>query len=71
MNTMERAHETIEEVHHGDNWTRNVAVLISILAATLALTDFGGKAAQNAYLTHHVWRSRTIGRSINRRISAR
>ena len=31
-----------------------VAVLVSILAAVLAMTEIGGKAAQNAYLTHHV-----------------
>jgi hypothetical protein len=31
-----------------------VAVLVSVLAAVLAMTGIGGKAAQNAYLTHHV-----------------
>jgi hypothetical protein len=52
---MERAHETIEEhAHHGDPWARGVAVLVSILAAVLAMTEIGGKAAQTAYLTHHV-----------------
>lgn len=53
--SFERAHETVE--HHGehsDNWTRGVAVLISFLAAALAMTEIGGKAAQNAYLTYHV-----------------
>lgn len=52
---MERAHETIEEhAGHSDPWARGVAVLVSILAAVLAMTEIGGKAAQNAYLTHHV-----------------
>jgi hypothetical protein len=53
--SMERAHETIEEhASHSDPWARGVAVLVSILAAALAMTEIGGKAAQNAYLTHHV-----------------
>jgi len=52
---MERAHETIEEhSEHSDRWARGVAVLVSVLAAVLAMTEIGGKAAQNAYLTHHV-----------------
>lgn len=50
----ERAHETIEEHGHSDSWARGVAVLVSVLAAALALTEIGGKAAQNAYLTDHV-----------------
>jgi hypothetical protein len=53
--SMERAHETIEEhAPHGDPWARRVAMLISLLAAALAITQVGGKAAQNAYLTYHV-----------------
>ena len=52
---MERAHETIEEDGgHSDAWARGVAVLVSFLAAALALSEIGGKAAQNAYLTHHI-----------------
>jgi hypothetical protein len=53
--SMERAHETIEEhAPHSDPWARRVAVLVSALAAVLAMTEIGGKAAQNAYLTHHI-----------------
>jgi hypothetical protein len=53
--SMERAHETIEEhAEHSDPWARRVAVLVSVLAAVLAMTEIGGKQAQNAYLTHHV-----------------
>jgi hypothetical protein len=52
---IERAHETIEEhASHSDPWARGVAVLVSVLAAVLAITEIGGKKAQNAYLTHHV-----------------
>jgi hypothetical protein len=52
---VERAHETIDEhASHSDPWARGVAVLVSVLAAVLAMTEIGGKAAQNAYLTHHV-----------------
>ncbi len=52
---MEKAHETIEDhAGHSDPWARGVAVLVSFLAAALALSEIGGKAAQNAYLTHHV-----------------
>nr|WP_294563691.1 DUF4337 domain-containing protein [uncultured Rhodopila sp.] len=53
--TVERAHETIEEhARHGDPWARNVAILVSVLAAALAVTEIGGNAAQNAYLAQHV-----------------
>jgi hypothetical protein len=53
--SLERAHETIEKRGgHGESGSRGVALLISILAAVLALTEIGGKAAQNAYLTYHV-----------------
>jgi hypothetical protein len=52
---MERAHETIEEhAHPAEPRARGVAILVSLLAAALALSDIGGKAAQTAYLTSHV-----------------
>ena len=52
---MEKAHETIENhAPHGDPWARGVAVMVSVLAAALALSEIGGKAAQNQYLTHHI-----------------
>jgi hypothetical protein len=54
--SLERAHE-IHEAHgpaHGDPWARGVAVLVSALAAGLALAQIGEKASQNAYLTHHI-----------------
>jgi hypothetical protein len=53
--SLERAHETIEEHGgHADPSGRRVAILVSFLAAALALAQIGGNAAQNAYLTHHV-----------------
>lgn len=53
--SLERAHETIHEhADHSDPWARRVAMLVSLLAAALALSEIGGKAAQNAYLTRHV-----------------
>jgi hypothetical protein len=52
---MERAHETIEEhAHHSEPRARNVAILVSMLAAVMALSEIGGKAAQTEYLTAHV-----------------
>lgn len=55
---LERTKETIEEAHHahtqGEPWARAVAVLVSFLAASLALSEIGGKSAQNAYLTDHI-----------------
>jgi hypothetical protein len=55
---MERAHETMEHHQHGgehgDPGARRIAVLISFLAAALAITGIGGKQAENQYLTQHV-----------------
>ncbi|HEX2941761.1 MAG TPA: DUF4337 family protein [Rhodopila sp.] len=57
---LERAHETMEHHEHGhgheqaDPWSRRVAVLVSALAAALAITGIAGNAAQNEYLTHHI-----------------
>ena len=51
----EHAHEAIEKhASHSDPWARRVAMLVSMLAATLALSQIGGKMSQNAYQTHHV-----------------
>ena len=54
--SMERAHETMHAEHHpaGDPWARGVAVLVSFLAASMALAEIGGKSTQNAYLTNHI-----------------
>jgi hypothetical protein len=56
VNGLETA-ETIEKAHHGehkDPVARNVAVLVAILAAALALAQMGAVAAQTEYLTHHI-----------------
>ena len=55
--------EALEQSHHiqghhaeshSDSGARRVAVLISVLAAVLALAQMGEKSSQNAYLTHHI-----------------
>ncbi len=58
--TIEHAQEGLEHAHHaaehggGGHLPRNMAILIAALAAALALTEMGEKAAQNDYLTHHI-----------------
>ncbi len=60
--TIEHAKEAIEHAHHqathgeheADNFSRNVAVMVGVLAAVLALAELGEKSAQNAYLTYHI-----------------
>jgi hypothetical protein len=64
---IEQAQEALEHAHHqaqhGDEAksSRNVAIMIATLAACLALSEMGEKAAQNAYLTHHISVSDTYG----------
>jgi hypothetical protein len=57
--TIDHAREGLEHAEHGaathgDTSARRIAVLIAVLAVALALADMGEKAAQNAYLTHHI-----------------
>ena len=60
--TIEHAKEAIEHAHHEashggheeGNFSRNVAVMVGVLAAVLALAELGEKGAQNAYLTYHI-----------------
>jgi Domain of unknown function (DUF4337) len=53
--SLERAQEAIEEhASHSDPWARRVAVLVSMLAAVLAIAGIGAKSSENAYLTHHI-----------------
>ncbi len=57
--TIEHAREGLHHAQHTagehtDHTARRIAVLIAVLAAILALADIGEKAAQNAYLTHHI-----------------
>lgn len=54
---LEHAHHIQGHHHeeaHSDTGARRVAVLISILAAALAIAQMGEKSSQNAYLTHHI-----------------
>jgi hypothetical protein len=51
----EEAHETIHEHGgHSDPYAKRVAVLVSALAAALALTEIGAKSTQNEYLKDHI-----------------
>lgn len=56
--SIEQAHDAIDEAHHahehGDTSARSIAVLVSVLAAILALAGVGEKSAQNSYLTYHI-----------------
>jgi len=57
--SIDRAKETIESAgEEGENKlggnARNIAVLVAVLAAALAVTEMGEKRAQNEYLTHHI-----------------
>jgi len=55
--SVEMATESIEHTHHAahaDTGARRVAMLVAGLAAALALSEMGEKAAQNDYLTHHI-----------------
>jgi hypothetical protein len=61
---MEYAHERLEHTaQHGHDptvsWSRLAAVIIAVLAGALALTEFGAKDAQTAYLAEHVAASDT------------
>ena len=60
---IDRAKETIEHAHHHmtegaehepDHFARNVAMLVAVLAAALAIAEIGEKSSQNAYLTFHI-----------------
>jgi len=63
VDPVETAHEQISEAHeaHGDSdpWPRRMAVVVSFLAASLAIAEIGAKSSQTAYLTHHIAASDT------------
>jgi len=50
--TLERAREAMDSANEND--ARKIAIVISILAAGLALAEMQEKGAQNAYLTTHI-----------------
>jgi hypothetical protein len=52
---LEHAQEANEKhPEHNDMSARRIAILISALAAALALAEMSEKGAQNEYLTHHI-----------------
>lgn len=56
---LERAQKGIEDAHeaherHGDTAARTIAVLISILAAGLAIAEMQEKSAQNRFMAAHI-----------------
>jgi hypothetical protein len=59
---MEFAHEKLEHAvheHGAGPQARIAAVIIAVLAGALAVTEFGAKDAQTAYLAHHIAASDT------------
>jgi hypothetical protein len=76
---LEHAHEA-NEAHpqHNDHVARRVAILISVLAAALALADMSEKSAQNDYLTQHIaasdawafYQAKTIRADLHREAAA-
>jgi hypothetical protein len=63
VDPVDTAKEQLEAAHkeHGedDHWARWMAVVVSCLAASLALMDLGAKSSQTAYLTHNITASDT------------
>src|ERR1700683_1202039 len=57
----EQAHEHLEHVAHGHNEKGHTrpAIIIAIMAAALALTEFAAKDAQTSSLTNHIAASDT------------
>ncbi len=53
---LEKVQETAHEAHHarGDSLARNVAVMVSMLAAVMAIAEIGAKSNQSEYITRHV-----------------
>jgi hypothetical protein len=58
----EQAHESLEQAsegHEGGHHNRRAAILIAVMAAFLALTEFAEKDAQTNYLANHILASDT------------
>jgi Domain of unknown function (DUF4337) len=57
----EQAHEHLEHAAHGHSGKDHTrpAIVIAIMAAALALTEFAAKDAQTSYLTNHIAASDT------------
>jgi uncharacterized protein DUF4337 len=63
VDPVDAAHEQMEAAHerHGgqESWPRWMAVVVSVLAASLALAELGAKSTQTAYITHNIAASDT------------
>ncbi len=63
VDPVEAAHEQMDEAterrNESDPWPRRMAVVVSFLAASLALSEIGAKSTQTEYLTHHIAASDT------------
>ena len=57
----EQAHEHLEHAAHGEHGKSHTraAIVIAVMAAALALTEFAAKDAQTSYLTNHIAASDT------------
>lgn len=59
----EHAHENLEHAahghSHGESKVKPTAIIIGVMAAALALTEFAAKDAQTSYLSNHVAASDT------------
>jgi hypothetical protein len=59
----EHAHENLEHAahghSHGDGKVKPIAIIIAVMAAALALTEFAAKDAQTSYLSNHIAASDT------------
>ena len=59
----EHAHHNLEHAAHdqghGTNKVKPTAIIIGVMAAALALTEFAAKDAQTSYLTNHIAASDT------------
>jgi hypothetical protein len=63
VDPVETANEQINEAHEErgdrDPWPRWMAMVVSVLAASLALAELGAKSWQTEYLTHNIVASDT------------
>jgi Domain of unknown function (DUF4337) len=59
----EHAHENLEHAahghSHGESKVKPIALIIAVMAAALALTEFAAKDAQTEYLSNHIAASDT------------
>ncbi len=64
MSELEVAQESLEHAAHehahgGVSYAKQAAIVIAVMAASLAVCETGAKDAQTAFLTHHIGASNT------------